>query len=255
MRFLVRSFSTNSRPALRAAACGGRPRAGSDTMVTGIPTNPPCGGDPEQRRCTRPCPARLLPPPASPTLPDGVGLSSTGSCEDGYVAASDDWPTWLREAKPGTKGTTASARPVRDKKPGSPYYGHSQNEWFEITKSLVVRHPLPVPDLAGAVLRSWDAIFESTLGSGFHIRIHIFRAHGLWRSCPPRPGAPRFLGHGAGEVGVARGACSLVEHDGGLTGDHGVGGVSTVEHVSGDVLREMHGWYGPRPMARLAGGD
>jgi hypothetical protein len=30
----VRSFSTNSRPALRAAACGGRPRAGSDTAAT-----------------------------------------------------------------------------------------------------------------------------------------------------------------------------------------------------------------------------
>jgi len=26
VRFVVRSFSTNSRPALRAAACGGRPR-------------------------------------------------------------------------------------------------------------------------------------------------------------------------------------------------------------------------------------
>ena len=32
--FVVRSFSTNSRPALRAAACGGRPRAGSDTTAT-----------------------------------------------------------------------------------------------------------------------------------------------------------------------------------------------------------------------------
>jgi hypothetical protein len=38
--FDVRSFSTNSRPALRAAACGGRPRAGSDTMVIGAPSHP-----------------------------------------------------------------------------------------------------------------------------------------------------------------------------------------------------------------------
>jgi hypothetical protein len=30
--FVVRSFSTNSRPALRVAACGGRPRAGSATF-------------------------------------------------------------------------------------------------------------------------------------------------------------------------------------------------------------------------------
>jgi hypothetical protein len=35
VRFAVRSFSTNSRPALRAAACGGRPRAGSDAAGTG----------------------------------------------------------------------------------------------------------------------------------------------------------------------------------------------------------------------------
>jgi hypothetical protein len=30
VRFVGRSFSTSSRPALRAAASGGRPRAGSD---------------------------------------------------------------------------------------------------------------------------------------------------------------------------------------------------------------------------------
>jgi hypothetical protein len=32
--FAVRTFSTNSGPALRAAAYGGRPRAGSDTTAT-----------------------------------------------------------------------------------------------------------------------------------------------------------------------------------------------------------------------------
>jgi len=37
VRFVVRSFSTNSRPALRAAACGGRPRAGNTTTATGAP--------------------------------------------------------------------------------------------------------------------------------------------------------------------------------------------------------------------------
>jgi hypothetical protein len=40
VRFVVRSFSTNSRPALRAAAYGGRPRAGSDTTVAGEPASP-----------------------------------------------------------------------------------------------------------------------------------------------------------------------------------------------------------------------
>jgi hypothetical protein len=32
----VTTFSTNSRPALRAAAGGGRPRAGRDTTGTGL---------------------------------------------------------------------------------------------------------------------------------------------------------------------------------------------------------------------------
>jgi hypothetical protein len=39
-RVAVRTFSTPSRPALRAAACGGRPRAGSDTTATGRPASP-----------------------------------------------------------------------------------------------------------------------------------------------------------------------------------------------------------------------
>jgi hypothetical protein len=38
--FVVRTFSTNSRPALRAAARGGRPRAGSDATATGEPASP-----------------------------------------------------------------------------------------------------------------------------------------------------------------------------------------------------------------------
>ena len=40
----VRTFSTNLRPALRAAACGGRPRAGSDPTVTGAPASPSTPG-------------------------------------------------------------------------------------------------------------------------------------------------------------------------------------------------------------------
>jgi hypothetical protein len=38
--FVVRSFSTNSRPALRAAASGGRPRAGNDPTGTGDRPHP-----------------------------------------------------------------------------------------------------------------------------------------------------------------------------------------------------------------------
>jgi hypothetical protein len=43
-RCLVRNFSTTSRPALRAAASGGRPRAGNDTTVTQRPASPNAAG-------------------------------------------------------------------------------------------------------------------------------------------------------------------------------------------------------------------
>jgi hypothetical protein len=41
-----RLFSTPSKPALRAAACGGRPRADNDTTITGTPTSPSIQGGP-----------------------------------------------------------------------------------------------------------------------------------------------------------------------------------------------------------------
>jgi hypothetical protein len=41
---LVGSFSTTSRPVLRAAACGGRPRAGNDTTVIQRPASPNAAG-------------------------------------------------------------------------------------------------------------------------------------------------------------------------------------------------------------------
>jgi hypothetical protein len=40
VELVVTTFSTTSRPALRAAACGGRPRAGNDTTGTGEPASP-----------------------------------------------------------------------------------------------------------------------------------------------------------------------------------------------------------------------
>jgi hypothetical protein len=38
--FVVRSFSTNSRPALRAAACGGRPRPAQASSALGYHNDP-----------------------------------------------------------------------------------------------------------------------------------------------------------------------------------------------------------------------
>src|SRR4029450_10355794 len=56
---LVRSLSTSSRPALRAAASGGRPRAGGDAAATGEPTSPTRQGVPQTVAhcwsCHRPC--------------------------------------------------------------------------------------------------------------------------------------------------------------------------------------------------------
>jgi hypothetical protein len=52
VRFAGRSFSTNSRPALRAAACGGRPRpaaTGRLGQVISTATAPPLLNDPMKR--------------------------------------------------------------------------------------------------------------------------------------------------------------------------------------------------------------
>jgi hypothetical protein len=51
-------FLYELRPALRAAASGGRPRAGSDATATGQPASPSTQSDPRTaRRCAtmRPC--------------------------------------------------------------------------------------------------------------------------------------------------------------------------------------------------------
>jgi hypothetical protein len=37
---VVRTFSTNFKAGLRAAACGGRPRAGNEATATGEPASP-----------------------------------------------------------------------------------------------------------------------------------------------------------------------------------------------------------------------
>jgi hypothetical protein len=64
---------------------------------------------------------------------------------------------------------TSSATP-RPKVENSPYFGvEDPNELLTTTKDLVAAHPLPGPDIAAAVMRSWESIFQSRLGSGFHI--------------------------------------------------------------------------------------
>ena len=87
----VRTFSTNSRPARRAAASGGRPRAGSDTTGTGEPAPPshqvtPPPPPPEAHRpCQRlpglPDSKREPHQPSTPASP-----TTTGNRPDQHVA-------------------------------------------------------------------------------------------------------------------------------------------------------------------------
>ena len=66
LMLLVISFSTNSRPALRAAASGGRPRAGNDTTATGEPASPSSQQEPKHPHL--PTKAELKPQPAGPAV-------------------------------------------------------------------------------------------------------------------------------------------------------------------------------------------
>lgn len=76
------------------------------------------------------------------------------------------WPRWVREAKVGNRKGGATIRP---KLPNSPYFGWDSEDWPEVTRNLLAEQPLSGEILVEAVLSSWDSIFESRLGSGFHI--------------------------------------------------------------------------------------
>jgi hypothetical protein len=80
--------------------------------------------------------------------------------------SAEDWPTWVAMARTGRRRGGPAVRP---KPPGSPYYGKDPKDWADITRDLLTRHPLQGPDLVRATLASWDSIFHSRLGSGFHI--------------------------------------------------------------------------------------
>lgn len=77
------------------------------------------------------------------------------------------------DARVGTRRGKAVPRPKRE---GSPYFGKPVEEWAHVTRGLLAQHPLPGPTLVSAVLDSWNSIFQSTLGSGFHIGKDIFPA-------------------------------------------------------------------------------
>lgn len=74
---------------------------------------------------------------------------------------------------------------MRPKTPSSPYYGIDPSKWADITRDLLTSQPLPGPSVVKAVLDSWDSIFHSRLGSGFHIG----------REIKPNPQTMGFLLH------------------------------------------------------------
>ncbi|RTQ53457.1 ScaI family restriction endonuclease [Hymenobacter gummosus] len=59
--------------------------------------------------------------------------------------------------------------------PAFPYHGTGVAEWSGITDSLIKNHPLSADEIRDVVLKSWDDIFESSIGS-FYIGKDIFPA-------------------------------------------------------------------------------
>lgn len=75
---------------------------------------------------------------------------------------------------PGVRRITSRSPTPRDKPEDSPYYGLAVEDWAGCTRDLIDAYPIPPGEIVELVLRSWDAIFDSTLGKGFHIGTHIF---------------------------------------------------------------------------------
>jgi hypothetical protein len=55
---------------------------------------------------------------------------------------------------------------LRPKEETSPYFDVNEDDWVEVTRGLLRAHPLSGDEIAAAVLDSWSAIFESTIGPG-----------------------------------------------------------------------------------------
>jgi ScaI restriction endonuclease len=56
----------------------------------------------------------------------------------------------------------------------SPYHGKDISEWQSVTDSLIANHPLSEVEIVEVVLKSWDDIFNSRIGS-FNIGKEIFQ--------------------------------------------------------------------------------
>lgn len=80
----------------------------------------------------------------------------------------------IADALMGLRRMTARSVKPREKTKDSPYYGVPMDRWAQRTRSLIEEYPIAPGEVVEIVLRSWSAIFESTLGDGFRIGVHIF---------------------------------------------------------------------------------
>lgn len=51
--------------------------------------------------------------------------------------------------------------------PNSPYHGKKVAQWSSITDQLIAKHPIKPDEIVETVLKSWDDIFNSKIGSFF----------------------------------------------------------------------------------------
>lgn len=51
--------------------------------------------------------------------------------------------------------------------PNSPYHGKTVAQWSAITDQLIANHPIKADEIVETVLKSWDDIFNSKIGSFF----------------------------------------------------------------------------------------
>ena len=49
--------------------------------------------------------------------------------------------------------------------PKSPYQGKSIEKWSNITDKLIAKHPIKSDEIVETVLKSWEDIFNSKIGS------------------------------------------------------------------------------------------
>ncbi|RKZ37792.1 MAG: ScaI family restriction endonuclease [Gammaproteobacteria bacterium] len=60
----------------------------------------------------------------------------------------------------------------------TPYENVSSGQWYKVTESIIMEHPLAEQEIVDIVLSSWDSIFDSSIGKHhFKIGKHIFPKH------------------------------------------------------------------------------